>query len=180
MSVKYNGAFDINDYITVKEDLVWTKSNWRNVNTSSGESGAILSAIYMPASATVYNPLNGKFAGTTTEDPAYIAKYGSNYADAHGDAINPVRTLIAEDASNHSSDLWTTTSLEIGNVLEGLKFVSRFTYNLSNGYFKSFSPKREEVGKPNENNSLNESASITNAWKTENTLTYDNTFGGIR
>jgi len=29
----------------------------------------------MPASATVYNPLDGTYGGTTTEDPDYIAKY---------------------------------------------------------------------------------------------------------
>lgn len=177
LSVKYNGSFDLNDYITIREDLVWSKYDWRNVNTTSGESGAILSAIYMPASATVYNPITGGFGGTTTEDPEYIKKYGSNYPDAHGDAINPVRLLTADDVFNSSSDVWTTTSLEVGNLLEGLKYTSRFTYNISNGYYKSFSPKREEVGKPDLNNVLNESAALVNAWKTENTLTYDNTFG---
>lgn len=177
LSVRYNGAFDLNDYITVKEDLVWTKRDWRNVNTTSGESGAILSAMYMPASAEVYNHLDGSFGGTTTEDPAYIAKYGSNFADAHGDAINPVRLLKADNVNNNESDLWTTTSLEVGNFVQGLKFVSRFSYNMLSGHLKSFSPKRDEIGKPDENNFLNESSYLTKAWKTENTLTYDNTFG---
>ena len=49
----------------------------------------------MPRSATVYNPLDGSYGGVTTEDPAYIAKYGSNFADIHGDAINPVRLLLS-------------------------------------------------------------------------------------
>ncbi|MDO5016936.1 MAG: TonB-dependent receptor [Porphyromonas sp.] len=176
LSIRYNGTFDLNDYIKIKEDLVWTKTSWRGANTSSGESGAVLSAIYMPASAEVYNPLTGGFGGTTTEDPEYIAKYGSNYADAHGDAINPMRLLTAENVNNNMSDLWTTTSLEIGNFIPGLKFASRFTYNLTNGYLKSFRPSRPEIGKPDMNNQLNESAFMTNAWKTENTLTYDNSF----
>lgn len=111
---------------------------WKNTTSRSKETdndaytGPILSAVYMPASATIYNPLDGSYGGTTTEDPAYIEKYGSNFADAHGDAVNPVRLLEAENLYNKTSDVWSTTSLEIGNVLHGLKFVSRFTYNLQN------------------------------------------------
>ena len=69
------------------------------------------------------------------------------------------------------------TSLEIGNVLPGLKFVSRFTYNLQNYYYKKFNPIRDEVGKPNLSNNVQEQSYRMDAWKTENTLTYDNTFG---
>lgn len=111
------------------------------------------------------------------KDPAYIEKYGSNFADAHGDAVNPVRLLEAENLYNKTSDVWSTTSLEIGNVLPGLKFVSRFTYNLQNYYYKKFNPIRDEVGKPNLSNNVQEQSYRMDAWKTENTLTYDNTFG---
>lgn len=111
------------------------------------------------------------------QNPAYIEKYGSNFADAHGDAVNPVRLLEAENLYNKTSDVWSTTSLEIGNVLPGLKFVSRFTYNLQNYYYKKFNPIRDEVGKPNLSNNVQEQSYRMDAWKTENTLTYDNTFG---
>lgn len=106
-----------------------------------------------------------------------LQKYGSNFADAHGDAVNPVRLLEAENLYNKTSDVWSTTSLEIGNVLPGLKFVSRFTYNLQNYYYKKFNPIRDEVGKPNLSNNVQEQSYRMDAWKTENTLTYDNTFG---
>lgn len=66
---------------------------------------------------------------------------------------------------------------KIGNVLPGLKFVSRFTYNLQNYYYKKFNPIRDEVGKPNLSNNVQEQSYRMDAWKTENTLTYDNTFG---
>jgi TonB-linked SusC/RagA family outer membrane protein len=62
-------------------------------------------------------------------------------------------------------------------VLPGLKFVSRFTYNLQNYYYKKFNPIRDEVGKPNLSNNVQEQSYRMDAWKTENTLTYDNTFG---
>ena len=93
----------------------------------------------MPASATVYNPLDGTYGGTTTEDPDYIAKYGSNFADIHGDAVNPVRLLEAENRYDRTSDIWSTTSLELANIVTGLKFTSRFTYNLKNNLYKNFS-----------------------------------------
>ena len=90
----------------------------------------------------------GVMAEPTTEDPEYIKKYGSNFADAHGDAVNPVRLLEAENVYDKTSDVWSTTSLNIDNVIPGLKFVSRFTYNLRTNHFKKFNPIRDEVGKP--------------------------------
>lgn len=178
LALRYNGKMQLNKWITISEDLVWKNTTSRSKETDNDAyTGPILSAVYMPASATIYNPLDGSYGGTTTEDPAYIEKYGSNFADAHGDAVNPVRLLKAENLYNKTSDVWSTTSLEIGNVLPGLKFVSRFTYNLQNYYYKKFNPIRDEVGKPNLSNNVQEQSYRMDAWKTENTLTYDNTFG---
>lgn len=178
LALRYNGKMQLNKWITISEDLVWKNTTSRSKETDNDAyTGPILSALYMPASATIYNPLDGSYGGTTTEDPAYIEKYGSNFADAHGDAVNPVRLLEAENLYNKTSDVWSTTSLEIGNVLPGLKFVSRFTYNLQNYYYKKFNPIRDEVGKPNLSNNVQEQSYRMDAWKTENTLTYDNTFG---
>jgi len=178
LALRYNGKMQLNKWITISEDLVWKNTTSRSKETDNDAyTGPILSAVYMPASATIYNPLDGSYGGTTTEDPAYIEKYGSNFADAHGDAVNPVRLLEAENLYNKTSDVWSTTSLSIGNVLPGLKFVSRFTYNLQNYYYKKFNPIRDEVGKPNLSNNVQEQSYRMDAWKTENTLTYDNTFG---
>lgn len=177
LTARYNSSFKLNKWVTVSEDLVWENKQSRGTNTSSAYSGVILSAIYMPRSATVYNPLDGSYGGTTTEDPGYIAEYGSNYSDIHGDVINPVRTLNADTNYNKTSNAWTTTSLEIADVVKGLKFASRFSYNLATQYYKNFTPIRDEVGKPDNSNTLTESSYRTDAWKTENTLTYDGSFG---
>lgn len=178
LTFRYNGKLKLNKWVTISEDLVWKNTSSRTKDTENDAyTGPILSAIYMPASATIYNPLDGTYGGTTTEDSDYIAKYGSNFADAHGDAVNPVRLLEAENVYDKTSDMWSTTSLEIGNIVPGLKFTSRFTYNLTNNYYKKFNPIRDEVGKPNLSNNLQESSYRADAWKTENTLTYDNTFG---
>ena len=177
LALRYNGRFKLNKWVTVSEDFVWKNTERRTSDTNSGYTGAIMSAMYMPASATVYNPLDGSYGGTTTEDPEYIAQYGSNYADIHGDVVNPVRLLEADNVYDKTSSIWSTTTLEIANVVPGLKFTSRFTYNLDNNYYKSFTPIRDEVGKPFLSNTLNESSYRGDAWKTENTLTYDNSFG---
>lgn len=177
LSLRYNGKYQLNKWVSISEDVVWKNTEGRTHGTNDSYTGAILAAMYMPSSATVYNPIDGSYGGTTTEDPAYIEKYGSNFADIHGDAVNPVRLLEADNIYNRTSDIWSTTSLEIGNVVPGLKFVSRFTYNLKNNNYKVFRPMRDEVGKPELSNSLTESNYRSDSWKTENTLTYDNTFG---
>ena len=137
-AIRYNGKFDLNKWVSISEDLVWKNTENRSKDTNDAYTGPVLSAIYMPASATVYNPLDGTWGGTTTEDPEYIAKYGSNFAGAHGDAVNPVRLLRAENRFNRTSDVWSTTSLQIANIIQGLKFTSRFTYNLKTNNYKNF------------------------------------------
>lgn len=173
----YNGELNLNKWVTISQDLTWKNSSQRGTDTDSGYTGSVLAAIMMPASANVYNPLDGSYAGVTTEDPAYIEKYGSNFADAHGDAANPVRLLKADTNYNRTSETWSTTSLQIHDIIPGLKLTSRFTYNLVSYYYKNFTPIRDEVGKPMNFNTLVESTYRTSQWKTENTLTYDNTFG---
>lgn len=63
----------LNKWVSVSEDFVWQNTTQRSKATDNDAyTGPILSAIYMPASATVYNPLDGSYGGVTTEDPAYI------------------------------------------------------------------------------------------------------------
>lgn len=168
-TIHYNGSFDINKYVNISEDLTWRNTNAQGANTWSAENGILMNAIYMPSSAKVYNE-DGTYGGTTTL--AHVSQAGM-----HGDAINPVRLLRAQNQYNKTSDVWTTTTLTLQNIVPGLKFTSRFTYNISNNYYKTFTPMRPEVGKPNNNNELKEGSSRYAKWMTENTLTYDKTFG---
>ena len=178
VTMRYNGKIKLNKWVTVTEDFVWKNTDSRSKDTENDAyTGPILSAIYMPASATIRNPLDGSWGGVTTEDPDYIAQYGSNFADAHGDVVNPVRLLEAENRYNKTSDMWSTTTLEIANVIPGLKFTSRFTYNLASNLYKNFNPSVDEPGKPDSSNTLTETTYRSDQWKTENTLTYDNSFG---
>lgn len=176
LGVHYVGSYQVNKWLKISEDMTWRQSKSRGVDTGSAYTGAVLSAIYMPGSAEAYKA-DGSYGGTTTEDPAYVAKYGSNFADAHGDAVNPIRSLEAHSVYGVTTSFFTTTSLEVANIIKGLKFTSRFSYNISNYFSKNFYPKRTEIGKPDLNNNLNYDANRGDEWKTENTLTYDRTFG---
>lgn len=63
---------------------------------------------------------------------------------------------MAENRFDKSNDLWSTTTLSIHSILPGLKFSSRFSYNLNNSYYKNFNPRVDEPGKPNVNNNIHE------------------------
>ncbi|WP_039867029.1 SusC/RagA family TonB-linked outer membrane protein, partial [Prevotella bivia] len=80
-------------------------------------------------------------------------------------------------AYNKTSDMWSTTSLQLHDIVPGLKFTSRFSFNIENNFYKEFNPMRPESGKPQLFNEMNESAYRYKKWMTENTLTYDNAFG---
>lgn len=176
LKARFVGEFKLNKYITISEDATWGTGKSHGADTGSQTEGVLISALNMPGSATVYNA-DGTFGGVTTNDPAYYAQYGSFFADAHGATINPVRQLLAENLDGESDRFFTTTGLEIHELVKGLKFNSRFTYDVSSSFSKSFIPRRLEVGKSDANNYLSYSTSKSYAWKTENTLTFDRTFG---
>lgn len=175
-TLRLNSSYKFNKYIRIREDLSWKNSSLRGTNTSSAESGVILSALMMPRNAEVRDHLGG-YGGTAPSDPEYISKYKSNYADIHGDAINPVRTLEADANENNRDQLTSSTFFDIMEPIKGLNFISRFTYKLENYFYKGFSPRRIEPGKPNPRNSLSYNSSRSVAWDWENTLTYDRVFG---
>ncbi len=176
-TIHYNGEFNVNKWVSITEDLTWRHTDQRGVNTSSAENGVLMNSIYMPSSASVHQFDGTGYGGTTTEDPTYIAQYGDNFANIHGDAINPVRLLKAPSVSDKTNTTWTTTTLQIHDIIPGLRFTSRFTYNIENNNYKEFTPARMEIGKIHASSKLEMSSYRTTGWKTENTLTYDNSFG---
>ncbi len=168
-SVRYNGSYRINDYITISEDAMYSNNKKRGTNTDSGYSGVIWLAMSMPRSARAYYD-DGSFGGTS--------EIGSDdVAGLHGDLINPIRQLRAHSLIDKTQKFSTTTNLSIQNILPGLKFNSRFTYRDESNLYKRFDPMRTEPGKPYLTNELEYSTYNFWFWETENSLTYDNTFG---
>lgn len=174
-NLRLNSSFNLSKYLRIREDISFKNVRSRGANTTSAESGVILSALMMPRNAEVYNA-DGTFGGTSTIDPEYIAKYGGNYSGIHGDVINPVRSLTANAISNNRDRLSSSTFLDIIEPIKGLNFTSRFTFDLENYFYRAFSPRRTEPGKPDPRNSLSYTASRNVSWSWENTLSYDRVF----
>jgi len=180
LGVNWRGEWQVCEWVKLTEDLRWGTSDGRDGN-------ALEAAMYYPHSASMtqasYDPVTNTYSyaesgygGSAIEDPAYIAKYG-DYSGIHGLVSNPVHSLEANTITNQNSNFYSTTGLELANIVKGLKFNSRFTYITNSYQNKVFSPRKLEVGSPTYQNSLTWSSGKTNQWKTENTLTYDRTFG---
>jgi len=178
LGVRYNGEFQVNDWIKVTEDLSFSHGRDRSFDTNSGYSGILINAIYMPRSSEVRQssgPLAGDWGGIYTQDPDFPG-YNSAYGGLF-DGYNPVRMATSDDFWNGSANLWTTTGLEIGNIVKGLKFRTQFTYNLYNYMSKRFSHSVREAGAADSSNSLGWTTNRSDTWREESTLSYDRTFG---
>ncbi len=168
ISGRMNANYTFNPHIKFKQDVFVNSNDNRDAETSSGYSGVILSAIYMPRSAVVRYD-DGSFGGT--------GPIGSQYNGIHGDAINPVATLLRNTAYNKTIDMQSISELKISNIVPGLSFLTRFSYRSTNWLYKDFEPKRPEPGKPNNQNTLTYSTSRERYWIWENTANYDRRFG---
>ncbi len=174
--MRYDASYKLNKYFRVREDFYWDNNQSRGTDTNSGYSGTIVAALMMPRNAEAYYS-DGTFGGTAPKDPAYAAQYGSNYADIHGDVINPLRLLSANTRFHRPSSVTSSTFFDIMEPIPGLKYTGRLTVRLDNYFFKEFSPQRPEPGKPNMTNSLNYESNRAFKWEVENTVNYDRTFG---
>ncbi|WEK38337.1 MAG: TonB-dependent receptor [Candidatus Pseudobacter hemicellulosilyticus] len=168
LSLRFNAHYKLNDHVKLRQELFWNNNDNRGTETSSGYSGTILSAIYMPRSATPYYD-DGTFGGTGPRD--------SDYLGIHGDAINPLATLLRNNPYNKTGDIQSVSEITISQLLPGLSFISRFSYRTNNGLYKNFEPKRTEPGKPNTMNTLSYSSSKYYQWFWENTLNYNKVLG---
>ncbi|MCQ2152308.1 MAG: TonB-dependent receptor [Bacteroidales bacterium] len=174
ININYKGDFDINRYIKITENLNWNHGRSRGTNTSSETSGTLINAIYAPSFAPAWGE-NGTFS-------SWFPEKWQTETGLLGDCYNPLRQLLGDDNWNSSQTFQTHTALQIHDIVPGLKFTSRFSYWLSHNYYKNFHYYRYEVTGRQEasssmSSSLSEGASYNTNWKTENTLTYDKTFG---
>jgi TonB-linked SusC/RagA family outer membrane protein len=179
INLRYDASYKIGKYIRVREDFFWKTWQKRGASTDDGVGGVIINAMVMPRSAEAFYS-DGTYGGTAPKDPAYIEQYGSNFADIHGDVINPVRLLESQSQFKRPSQMSSSTFFEILEPIPGLKFTSRFTYRLDQDFQKIFDYKRLEVGKPLASNKLEYNSRYAWRWETENTLNYDRDFDAHR
>ncbi|WP_018628192.1 SusC/RagA family TonB-linked outer membrane protein [Niabella aurantiaca] len=170
MSLRFNAAYQLASNIKFRQELFYNNSDSRGTGTFSGYDGTILSAIYMPRSATVYYP-DGSFGGVGPRE--------SDYLGIHGDVVNPVATLLRNKPDSKGLDIQSVSELTVNNlVTRGLSFITRFSYRQGQTFYKNFVPRRTEPGKPNNSNQLDYSTDKRNNWIWENTLNYARVFNG--
>lgn len=163
-NVRINSEHQINPWLKVGENLSYSSTNGNGANTSSDYTGALLSAIYYPTNGTPYNA-DGSFAGLP-----------GPYPGDYGDIINPVAELMRIDLNNPVNVLVVNPYINI-QLAKGLMFRSNLSITKSNNRYKSFTPRRPEIGKPVMSNSLVERADESNDILAEQVLNYKTTFG---
>ena len=168
ISGRLNAFYQFSPKIKFKQDVFVNNNDSRGTATESGYDGTILSAIYMPRSATVYYD-DGTFGG--------VGPRNSPYLGIHGDAVNPVATLLRNKPYNKTNDMQSISELKISNIVPGLSFLTRFSYYQTNYLNKNFVPKRTEPGKPDDQNELTYNSDKGYHWIWENTANYDHHFG---
>lgn len=162
---RVNSSHKLNNWLTIGEQLSYSSTNGNGANTSSDYTGALLSAIYYPTNGTPYNA-NGSFAGLP----------GGQYAGDYGDIVNPVAELMRIDINNPRNVLVINPYATL-NLAKGLTFKSNFSLTKTDSYYKSFTPKRPEVGKPVLSNSLVERSDNASDLLAEQVLNYKTYFG---
>ncbi|GGZ42077.1 SusC/RagA family TonB-linked outer membrane protein [Echinicola pacifica] len=167
-NLRLKADFYLSDKVTVGENIYLSKSNAVGTNSSSSYSGSIISALYMPSAAPVYDE-NGAFHGVVPADL-------SQFAGTYGDVYNPMGLLLRPTVNNPVVNINTNTYLNY-EIIPGLSFRSTFSYNVINTENKQFNPRIPELGRTNLQNYLYQSHSTTNRWIWDNQVSYQRIFG---
>jgi TonB-dependent starch-binding outer membrane protein SusC len=160
---RINTEHEVTNWLKVGENLSYSSTNGNGANTSSDYTGALLSAIYYPTNGTPYNA-DGSFAGLP-----------GPYAGDYGDIVNPVADLMRIDINNPVNVLVVNPYANL-KLAKGLIFRSNLSVTKSDAAFKSFTPKRPEVGKPVLSNSLVERSDKATDFLAEQVLNYKTSF----
>ncbi|WP_229253753.1 TonB-dependent receptor [Dyadobacter sp. NIV53] len=168
ISLRFNAVYKFTDKIKLRQDVFYNNGDNRGTSTESGYSGTVLSAIYMPRSAAAYYD-DGTFGGVGPRD--------SQYLGIHGDAINPLASLLRNTSTNKNSQMQSVTELSYSDIIPGLTYVTRFTFRQNSNLAKNFTPRRTEPGKPDGQNTLDYSTGRGYNWIWENTANYSKVLG---
>ncbi|WEA02607.1 SusC/RagA family TonB-linked outer membrane protein [Mucilaginibacter sp. SJ] len=161
---RVNSDHQINNWLKIGENFSYSYNNGQGANTTSAYTGAILSAIFYPPNASIYNA-DGSFGGVPAQ-----------YAGSYGDVINPVAYLKRLDNSDAVNSFNVNPYVEI-NLIKGLKFRSNLGITKNSETIKNFSTRVLEPGKKFFDNFLFQEQNNTRTILAEQTLNFDRTFG---
>lgn len=161
---RFNSDHKIKDWLKIGESASFSYNNGQGANTTSDYTGAILSAIFYPPNASIYNA-DGSFGGVPAQ-----------YAGSYGDVINPVAYLKRLNNSDAVTSLNINPYVEI-KFLKDFKFRSNLGVNKNLETIKNFNTRILEPGKKFFDNSLFQEDNNFITVLAEQTLTYDKTIG---
>ncbi|MDR2274269.1 MAG: TonB-dependent receptor [Sphingobacterium sp.] len=161
---RVNSQTQLTPWLKLGENISYSFTNGQGANTSSGYTGAVLSAIHYPRNVSVYDG-SGNFSGLPVD-------YGPG---TYGDVINPVAYLSRLDVNNPVHNLLINPYIEL-KLLPGLKFKSNFAYTKQFTDYKEFTTRIPEIGKPSMSNSLTVNTSRFTDILAEQTLSYEKNF----
>ncbi|MDJ1479450.1 TonB-dependent receptor [Cytophagaceae bacterium YF14B1] len=166
-TARLNSSHQLHKKVKIGENLSYSLTNGQGANTFSSYTGPIIGAIFYPTNATVYREDgSGLFGGVPEQYPA-----------SYGDVINPVAYLKRLDSKNPISNLLINPYLE-WDIIPGLKFRSNWAYTRINDDSKQFNSKVLETGKIFDFNELIQNHRLFQSLLNEQTLQWDQTFGG--
>lgn len=161
---RVNSDHQINNWLKIGESFSYSYNNGQGANTTSAYTGAILSAIFYPPNASIYNA-DGSFGGVPAQ-----------YAGSYGDVINPVAYLKRLDNSDAQNSFNINPYVEV-NLIKGLKFRSNLGVTKNLETIKNFSTRVLEPGKKFFDNFLFQEQYNARTILAEQTLNFDRTFG---
>jgi len=161
---RVNSDHKIKDWLRIGENMSYSYNNGQGTNTNDDYQGTILSAIFYPPNATIYNP-DGSFGGVPAK-----------YAGSYGDVINPVAFLKRLDNSDAVNSFTINPYLEV-TFLKGFKFRSNLGITKNLESIKQFDTRILEPGKLFFDNELFQQQTNTTNILAEQTLSYDKVFG---
>nr|WKN35633.1 TonB-dependent receptor [Tunicatimonas sp. TK19036] len=168
-ALRLNSDFDLGERFHVGENftVLYNNGNY-GVNTTSGYTGALITAIYYPPSATVWEDESAGLYGG-------VAPRGSDYIGSYGDLINPVAYLDRLNSKRPSTTLSGNAYAEY-SILDGLTYRFNLGLTRTNTTVKSFTSRITEPGKIFDYNELYQEDNLSFSWVAENTLNYQKVF----
>lgn len=164
---RLNSSHQLAKRVKIGENLAYNVNNGQSGNTNSAYTGAILTALFYPPNATIYQPNgSGKFGGVPAQ-----------YAGSYGDLINPVAYLKRLDNHNPTSNIFINPYLE-WQIIDGLNFRSNWGITQIKSNYKQFNSRITEPGKIFDFNELYQNSFSQREFLNEQTLTYKRSFGG--
>ena len=180
LGAKMGLDFQLTKWAKLSENVNYQYSNYQGGVSANSHEGVLMSAVFMPSSATIYeHDQNGKLLFNTDGTPQFggtVPIWAANQGmTGYGDDGNPVATLLRQQQYRPSQLLHSTTALEL-KPFKNLTIRSDFSVDFDPSYTQSFNPRSPEIGLPNTQNNL----FIGNSWNfgyTSQTIaTYSNTF----